>query len=59
MTVEKLGNTVILKKNIYRSTWKVNTEKIARQKWEHGGGGRRENGRGRGGEKVKGKKLRE
>ena len=53
MTVEKLGNTVILKKNIYRSTWKVNTEKITRQKWEHGGEGRRESGRGRGGEKVK------
>ena len=60
MIVEKLRNMVMPKKNIHSSTWKVNIEKIARQKWENGGGGRRESGREKGGEKVKGEeKLRE
>ena len=54
MTLEKLSNKVNPKKNIYRSIWKWKIDKITRQNWEHRGGGRRENGRGRGGEKGSG-----
>ena len=47
MILEKLSNKVSHKKNIYRSTWKVETDKIGSM----GVGGRRECRRERGGEK--------
>ena len=39
MTLEKLSNKVNPKKNIHRSTWKVEIDKITCQNWEQGGRG--------------------
>ena len=54
MILEMLSNKVNSKKNIHRSTWKVEIDKITLHNWEHRGGGRREGLRGIGGEKQRG-----
>ena len=59
MILEKLSNKVNPKKNIYRFSWKLEADKIARQKlgewgWECGGKGR---GKERGEKEMLGETL--
>lgn len=37
MILEKLSSMVNPKKNLYRSTWELGTDKIIWQNWDHGG----------------------